>query len=130
MDRDKRIEMVHQMQQILYEDSPYLVTAYDSIGEAFRSDRFACFVPQPNPGGIWLMQYGVYNYLHVRPAAEAGDCGGDTRGTQATEAAADSGPSSGFLVAAGVGLVAVLGVGGVLMMRRRGTAGGSRMSPR
>ena len=59
------------MQEILYRDSPYLVTAYSSIGEAVRSDRFACLVPQPNPGGIWLEQYGVYNYIHMKPAAEA-----------------------------------------------------------
>ena len=64
------------MQEILYRDAPYLVTAYSSIGEAFRSDRFACFQPQPDPGGIWLIQYGVQNYLNMRPADEAGDCGG------------------------------------------------------
>ena len=69
------------MQEILYQDSPYLVTAYSSIGEAVRSDRFACFVPQPNPGGIWLEQYGVYNYIHMKPAAEAGTC--DTATTTA-----------------------------------------------
>ena len=51
--------MVKQMQQMLYEDAPYLVTAYDAIGEAFRSDRFACLRPQPDPGGICLIQYGV-----------------------------------------------------------------------
>ena len=38
------------MQQILYRDSPYLVTAYSSIGEAVRSDRFACFVTAAEPG--------------------------------------------------------------------------------
>ena len=41
---------IKKMQEILYRDSPYLVTAYSSIGEAVRSDRFACLVPQPNPG--------------------------------------------------------------------------------
>ena len=44
------------------------MTAYSAIGEAVRSDRFACFVPQPNPGGVWLEQYGVYNYIHIKPA--------------------------------------------------------------
>ena len=55
MDDAARQEMVKQMQEILYRDAPYLVTAYSSIGEAFRSDRFACFQPQPDPGGIWLI---------------------------------------------------------------------------
>ena len=74
------------MQEILYDDAPYLVTAYTSIGEAFRSDRFACFQPQPDPGGIWLLQYGAHNYLNLRPAAEAGDCDGvDARALGAAE---------------------------------------------
>ena len=70
-----RVAEIKKMQEILYQDSPYLVTAYSSIGEAVRSDRFACFVSRsPNPGGIWLEQYGVHNYIHMRPAAEAGNC--------------------------------------------------------
>ena len=55
MDKDKRIEIVHQMQQQLYEDAPYIVTAYTKTGEAFRNDQFACFQPQPDPGGVWLV---------------------------------------------------------------------------
>ena len=49
IDREARAEMVKQMQQMLYEDSPYLVTAYDAIGEAFRSDRFACLRAAARP---------------------------------------------------------------------------------
>ena len=83
------------MQEILYRDSPYLVTAYSSISEAVRSDRFACLVPQPNPGGVWLEQYGVYNYVHMKPAAEASTCdaaAGSDRGavTGVRRAASDS----------------------------------------
>ena len=76
LDDAARAEIVKKMQDLLYRDAPYLVTAYSSIGEAFRSDRFACFQPQPDPGGIWLLQYGVANYLNLRPAADAGDCDG------------------------------------------------------
>ena len=73
-DETARAAEIKKMQEILYRDSPYLVTAYSSIGEAVRSDRFACLVPQPNPGGIWLEQYGVYNYIHMKTAAESGTC--------------------------------------------------------
>ena len=62
-----RQEIVKQMQEILYDDAPYLVTAYTTIGEAYRNDRFACFQPQPDPGGILLVQYGIHNYLSIRP---------------------------------------------------------------
>ncbi len=50
------------MQQLLFEDSPYLVLGLHEDGQAYRSDRFACFVPQPKPDGVLLMQYGSYNY--------------------------------------------------------------------
>src|SRR5262245_4538184 len=53
MDDAKRQDMVKQMQEMIYQDAPYLITTYSSIGEAFRSDRFACFQPQPDPGGVW-----------------------------------------------------------------------------
>lgn len=121
LDPDKRVEMVKQMQQILYEDSPYLVTAYNTIGEAFRSDRFACLVQQPNPGGIWLFQYGVHNYKNMVPADEAGDCGGDEDATQATSGGESDGMSTGMLVGAGAAVVVALGAGGFLFMRRRAT---------
>ena len=121
LDLDKRVAMVKQMQQMLYEDSPYLVTAYTSIGEAFRSDRFACLVQQPNPGGVWLFQYGAYNYIHMRPASEAGDCGGDSGATKATSAAADDSVSTGMMIGLGAAGAVVIGAGGFFLMRRRAT---------
>jgi peptide/nickel transport system substrate-binding protein len=121
LDLDARVEMVKQMQQILYQDSPYLVTAYNTIGEAFRSDRFACLVQQPNPGGIWLFQYGTYNYRNMQPVAEAGDCGDAAGATQATSAADDDSMSTAMLVGLVAVVVVVVGAGGVLLMRRRAT---------
>ena len=129
VDEDERIAAVKRMQEILYLDAPYLVTAYNTVGEAFRSDRWACFQPQPDPGGIWLVQYGPSNYLNVRPAAEAGDCDGITTavGVTSGESAAadgdeDSGTSTGVLVVGGVVLALLVVGGAVLAMRRRGAA--------
>jgi peptide/nickel transport system substrate-binding protein len=123
VDPAARAEQVKQMQEILYTDAPYLVTAYSSIGEAFRSDRFACLRPQPDPGGIYLIQYGVYNYLNMRPADEAGDCGGVEGVTQASsESGSDGGVSTGVLIGLGVAAGVVVVGGAVLMMRRRRTA--------
>ena len=135
MDKATREDEVKQMQQMLYQDAPYLVIAYSTYGEAFRSDRFACFEPQPDPGGVWLIQYGGQNYLNVRPAAEAGNCdgipnavgavsGGSGSGRSATGSSGDSGGSSTGAVI-GVGVVAGLVVvgGGFWLMRRRATAG-------
>ena len=35
-------DMIKEMQAMLYRDAPYLVTSYNTTGEAFRSDRVAC----------------------------------------------------------------------------------------
>jgi peptide/nickel transport system substrate-binding protein len=120
--------MVKQMQEILYRDSPYLVTAYSAIGEAVRSDRFACLVPQPNPGGIWLEQYGVYNYLHMKPVAATGEtncdeatAGGLKDAVKASSSSEDSSSSGPFLIVVGALVVVALVGGGVVLMRRRQT---------
>ena len=96
-------EMIKQMQQILCEDSPYLVIGYTKTGQAFRSDRFACFEPQPEPGGVLLMQYGAPNYSLLRPAEDAGDCDGDRRRRSArpcdvAAASADDGGINAVLI--------------------------------
>ncbi len=62
VDDEKRIETIKQMQEIIYRDSPYLVTAYTTTARPLRTDRFACFQPQPDPGGVLLVQYGAFNY--------------------------------------------------------------------
>ncbi len=67
LDQATREDEVKQMQQMLYNDAPYLNTVYNQIGEAYRSDRFHGFVQQPNPGGILLFQYGIANYLNIAP---------------------------------------------------------------
>ena len=118
-----RAEQVKQMQEILYYDAPYLTTAYSSIGEAWRSDRFACMRPQPDPGGVYLIQYGVYNYIHMRPASEADECAGEEGVTQASDSETESGLGTGVMVGGGVGLLAVLVIAGVVMVRRRSTVG-------
>jgi peptide/nickel transport system substrate-binding protein len=108
IDDADRAETVKRMQEILYLDAPYLLTVYSSVGEAWRSDRFEGFVPQPKPGGVMLQQYGADNYLNVKPVAgESG--GGDNV----------NGALVGAAVAGGVGLAALVGV---LLFRRRDRA--------
>jgi peptide/nickel transport system substrate-binding protein len=131
-DDAQRADTVKRMQEILFQDSPYLVTAYNTIGEAFRSDRFACFQPQPDPGGILLFQYGVHNYLNLRPADEAGDCDGieSALGAQTGDgsggtsgSASDDSDDGGMplMVGGGVLLGAVVLGGGAWALRRRAT---------
>ena len=66
--------------------SPYY---YDNL-EAYRSDRFTGFVPQPDPNGALLFQYGTWSYRErqagqrpttsrraARPAARRSTVGAD-----------------------------------------------------
>jgi len=126
VDDAERVETVKQMQEIIFRDSPYLVTAYTTTGQAVRTDRFACFQPQPDPGGILLVQYGAFNYTLLRPADEAGDCDGIESAVGASSSSGgggdDDGGGSGVLIGGGV-VLGLLVVGGVVVaMRRRSTA--------
>ena len=62
-----RAEIVKQMQQMLYDDAPYVVTYYYDNLEAYRTDRFTDFKPQPDPKGSLLFQYGTYSYRNITP---------------------------------------------------------------
>jgi peptide/nickel transport system substrate-binding protein len=126
MDDELRVDQIKQMQKIIFEDSPYLVVAYTTTGQAFRSDRFACFVPQPKPDGVLLVQYGAYNYSLLRPAKDAGDCDGVARamGANSTAAASSDDSSGNLMLIGGAAVLVVLVAGGALLAyRRRATAG-------
>lgn len=118
-----REEQIRQMQEILFYDAPYLVTAFNGTGEAYRSDRFACLVTQPTEGGRWLFQQGTYTYRSVRPIAQAAECG-EADPTAAVAKAGTSGRfSTGFVVGLSAVLVLVAGAAGYVAGWRRGTIG-------
>jgi len=107
-DRDRRARIVEQMQQLLYEQAPTVVLYYRNALEAYRSDRFAPFQVQPEPGGVITGQDGYWGFYSARPLP----------GT------AQQGPTIGVAVGAGIGGLVVLGaVVAVLVSRhRRATA--------
>jgi peptide/nickel transport system substrate-binding protein len=117
-DPEQRQQDVFEMQQMLYDDAPYLVTAYSAIGEAYRGDRWEGFVPQPNPGGVLLLQYGHANYLNLTPVGSEGTASGGSGG-------GSEGSSTGQVVSIILIALVVL-VGAVLItiwaMRRKATA--------
>jgi peptide/nickel transport system substrate-binding protein len=107
IDPGQRAEIVKQMQKMLYDDAPYVVTFYYDELQAYRSDRFAGFKPQPDPGGVVLFQYGTYSYLNIDTPQASASGDGDGGGVP--------------LIPIGIG-VAVLGGAGVLLaLRRRST---------
>ena len=100
IDPAARAEQVKQMQEILYEDAPYLVTAYSAIGEAFRSDRFACLRAAAGPrrglaDPVRRLQLPQHAVRPTRPATAAAT----QSATEATSRAdRTSGVSTGVLI--------------------------------
>ena len=113
-DREARTEIVQQMQLMAYDANAYIVTEYYDYLQAYNSDRFTGFVPQPDPDGAILFQYGVFSYLNIAPPTSDTAAGGDD--------SSDSGVSTGLVVAGGVGVLAVAGLG-LAAARRRGARG-------
>ena len=122
-DQAARAEIVKQMQQIIYDAVPYVVTYYYDNLEAYRSDRFTGFVGQPEGSGSLLFQYGTYSYENVAPisadggetaapspgASESADAGGGTAAEE-TSGGSNTGLIIGLVIAALVivGLVIAL----------------------
>jgi peptide/nickel transport system substrate-binding protein len=99
---EERGRIIDQMQEILYEESPYVVLWYAVRPEAWRTDRFTGWRQVPPETGVPLYNYTRLTYLDLRPAS------GES-------------PSSGssvpyWLVAA---VVALGAVGVVIWLRRR-----------
>ncbi len=65
----QRVDIIHRMQQILYEQQPYIMMYYDRNLEAWRTDRFTGFTPQPSPDGDMLAFYGPFSIINIRPVS-------------------------------------------------------------
>ena len=101
-------------------------TAYTGVGEAVRTDRFACFQPQPDPGGVWLVQYGAPQLLRGPPGRQGrrlrrGDVGGGRQ--RSSSASTSSGSNHGVWCGSGSpSWCWLVGGGLVFLLRRRATA--------
>jgi peptide/nickel transport system substrate-binding protein len=104
VDRAQRLRIVHQMQQILYQDNPYIVLWYNVDCQAWRTDKWTGYqlVPPATGRPIWTFLRGTY--INVRPVAAAATGGG---------------LSGGAIAGIVVGAVAVLGGLGVWIVVRR-----------
>jgi peptide/nickel transport system substrate-binding protein len=109
VDIAKRQAIVDEMQQFLYEQVPEVILIYEDQLQAYRTDRFTGFVPQPTEGGSLIQQFGYVSYTHIRPVS-------------ATQAAAGGGgtavPTWVWLVIAAIVIVASAAV----ILKRRGAS--------
>ena len=82
LDINKRWDIVHQMQQILYQDSPYVILWYAPILDAWRTDTFTGYKPQPIDQGDPLEGYGGISdvWLSLRPVSAGSGAAPEARG--------------------------------------------------
>jgi peptide/nickel transport system substrate-binding protein len=108
---DARIEIVKEMQEVLYNDYTFVVWGYADMLEAYRSDVIESMTPQPDPGGNYYGQDGYWSWWSAVPVA--------------AESAAEDDAGSGTGVGIGIGAaVVVLGGAGAFLLRRRQTTSG------
>jgi peptide/nickel transport system substrate-binding protein len=108
VDRDQRVEIVHQMQEHLYNEAPYIILWYNVDVQAYRTDKWTGYelVPAKDGRPVWTFLRGTY--MNVKPVV-------------ATTAAEESGGlSTGAIVGIVIAVVVVVGGGLWLVLRRRG----------
>jgi peptide/nickel transport system substrate-binding protein len=110
LDPTKRKALIDRMQQILYEQSPYIVTDYKPDFEAYNTAKWEGYVAVPDPNGNSLVppfgNGGYANFLTIQP--------------KVADAAQESGGSSTGIWIAVVAAVVVLAiVVAVVVMRRK-----------
>jgi peptide/nickel transport system substrate-binding protein len=108
-DREARQEIVHEFQQIHYEEIPEINLVYPELLHAYRTDAFEGYVPTPTDGGAPIFAWRVDSYMNLQPVTAEGPGG--------TPVADEGGISTGVWVA--IGAAAVIIVAGFVMMSRR-----------
>ena len=143
VDPDRRLEIVHEMLTILYDDAVYFPLWYGPDFQAYRTDRFEGWVKQPAEIGPVMFSQSSPSYPLLKPVggsatpddttpedttATSADGGGTTAttgagsgGPQAAEEPAD-GSNTGAVIGIAAAVLAALGLGGMAMSRRRKTA--------
>ncbi len=125
-----RENVVKQMQQILYANEPYALLTYDNDPQAYRSDLFTGFAPQPDArNGLMLFQeVSWWSYRCLRPVGTSPsltdhnigcqhEIGAPVQTVAASAGSSISGPMIGGIAAA----VVILGLAWLLLARRRST---------
>jgi peptide/nickel transport system substrate-binding protein len=131
LDRDKRIEIVHQMLTLFHNESTYVVLYHDADTQAYRTDRFTGWVQQPKDTGPVLFSNTSPSYWSLAPIGEAGSTdttapgSTDGSGTETTATGGssgggdDGGSNTGVIIAVVVAAIVALGIG-IFTARVRG----------
>lgn len=127
-DRSKRIDIVKQMQALLYDEATLVIFGYDNALEAFRKDKFEGFPQQPTGSGVIMFQQSYWGLLGATPKGEGpvpvyDGSQGTESGEDTTDAAAEESSNTGLILGIVGGVLVVVLVVGLLVARgRRKTA--------
>jgi len=106
IDRARRVDVVHQMQEILYTEDPYIVLWYETNLQAYRADRWTGWQLAPVLAPSVVMNYMRGTYIGVKPVTAA-------------QSATGGGLGAGAIIAIVAGAVVVVGLVIWLVLRRR-----------
>jgi peptide/nickel transport system substrate-binding protein len=108
VDPAQRQQIVQQMQQILYADSPYSVLWYNTLVQAFRTDTWTGYshVPKGQDGAAFRNMLRD-TYVNLKPVVAV------------ENTAESSGSNTGLIVGIVVALVVIVAIVAVVLMRRK-----------
>ena len=90
VDPDRRLEIVHEMVRIIYDDAAYVVLWYSPDLQAIRTDRFEGFVRQPAEIGPVIFSQSSPSYALLQPIGAGGGEEPTTDGPDASTPPDDS----------------------------------------
>jgi peptide/nickel transport system substrate-binding protein len=105
-DRVERQKIVHEFEQLYYEQIPEISLVYPQTIQAYRTDTFTGYEPTPQNGGGLLFAWRVDSYIDLKPVVAGGT--GTTSG---------GGMSTGLWI--GIGAVVVIAIAAFVLMGRR-----------
>jgi peptide/nickel transport system substrate-binding protein len=128
-----RAKVVQAMEKQLYVDDPYALLYYYNDIQAYRSDLFTGFAPQPDTrhGLLLYQEVSWWSYRCIRPVGTSPSLTDHNSGcthitglgsSQAAAASGSSGVSGGLLGGCIAAAVVVLAAGALLLTRRRRVA--------
>ena len=105
IDLQERVALVHRMQQIVYDESPYIPLVYPLDLEAANKGKWTGWVRAGEDKGLWWYNTQPDTYLAVQPGT--------------TAEAESSGSNTGTIVAVVAAVIVIILIV-VLLLRRRG----------
>ena len=108
MDWPTREKMVKRMQQIFYQEAPYVVLYYPKSLMAYNSGKWEGWVPYPTANGMVLNTHTLDTYIKLHPKAAASTSSGSS--------------NSALIAGAVIAALAVIAIVLLLVRRSRGRA--------